>query len=194
MALAKGNRISLPDDFTAWGDASPFGVPMQLLVFGVVFLALAIAVHGTRWGRCIYAIGDNRRAAAFAAVPVARVEASLYCLMGLLAGIVAVLHTVRGGAAGPDPKPDLALRVIACVILGGTSVTGGRGSVFRTLLGVAILAHLDIGMYLLSSRDFRWPWGGMPWRLTAEARLVVVGLAVIVVAAWNERVAAKREG
>ena len=89
MTLAKGNRIVLPDDFTAWGDSSPVGVPMQLLAFGVVFFVLAVAVHGTRWGRCIYAVGDNRRAAAFAAVPVARVDASLYCLMGLLAGVVA---------------------------------------------------------------------------------------------------------
>jgi ribose/xylose/arabinose/galactoside ABC-type transport system permease subunit len=194
MALAQGNRIALPGDFAAWGDSSAFGVPIQLLAFGAVFFVLAVAVHGTRWGRCVYAIGDNRRAAAFAAVPVARVELSLYCVMGLLAGVVAVLHAVRGGSASPDPKPDLALRVIACVILGGTAVTGGQGSVFRTLLGVAILAHLEIGMSMLSSRDFHWPWGGKPWRLTAEARLVVVGLAVIVVAAWNERVAGKREG
>jgi len=194
MSVAQGNRIALPDSFTAWGDSTPLGLPMQLLVFVAVFTVLAIAVHATRWGRFIYAIGDNRRAAAFAAVPVARVESSLYMLMGLLAGLVAVLYTARGGAAGPDPKPDLALKVIACVVLGGTSVTGGQGSVVRTLLGVAILAHLDIGMSLLSSRDFRWPWGGPPWRLTAEARLVVVGLAVIVVAAWNERVAAKRIG
>jgi rhamnose transport system permease protein len=194
MALAKGNRIVLPDDFTAWGDSSQFCVPVQLLAFGAVFVVLAIAVHRTRWGRFIYAIGDNRRAAKFAAVPVARVEASLFCVTGMLAGVVAVLYTARGGSADPEPKPDLALSAIACVVLGGTRVTGGQGGVFRTLLGVAILAHLDIGMSLLSSRKFQWPWGGTPWSLSAEARLVVVGLAVIVVAAWNERVAAKREG
>jgi ribose/xylose/arabinose/galactoside ABC-type transport system permease subunit len=194
MALAQGNRIVLPPEFAVWGDSSPLGIPMQIWAFAAVFVVVAAAVHATRWGRCIYAIGDNRRAAEFAAVPVARVETSLYLVMGLLAGVVAVLYTARGGTAGPDPKPDLALRVIACVILGGTRVTGGHGGVVRTLLGVAILAHLEIGMRLLSSREFHWPWGGGAWKLTAEVRLVIVGLAVIVVAAWNERVAAKREG
>jgi rhamnose transport system permease protein len=194
MSAAQGNRIAnLPDDFTAWGDSSPFGLPMQILAFGAVFLIIAIWVHSTRWGRYVYAIGDNRLAARFAAVPIARIETLLYSTMGLLAGVVAILYSARGGAAVPEPKPDLALRVIACVVLGGTRVTGGQGSVFRTLLGVAILAHLDIGMSLLSSRDFYWPWGKTSWRLTAEARLVVVGLAVIIVAAWNERVAAIRE-
>jgi ribose/xylose/arabinose/galactoside ABC-type transport system permease subunit len=193
MTLVQGNRIAMPPAFTEWGNSSWLGLPVQ--VYGLLAAAAPVwlFVHGSRWGRCLFAIGDNRRAATMAALPVAAVEWSLYALVGLLAGLSAVFYTARGGAS-PDPIPEWTLDAISCVILGGTRVTGGRGGVGRTLLGAAILAHLQIGLRLASSRDLYWPWSDQPWRLTADARLIVVGFAVIVVAAWNERVAARREG
>jgi ribose/xylose/arabinose/galactoside ABC-type transport system permease subunit len=109
-----------------------------------------------------------------------------------VAGIVALVYTARGGAAVPNAGAGIELQTIACVVLGGTRVTGGLGGVGRTLLGVAILSLLDIGLQFVS-RKIYLPWSEAPWQLNANARLLLVGMLVIGVAIWNERSAAARD-
>jgi ribose/xylose/arabinose/galactoside ABC-type transport system permease subunit len=77
------------------------------------------------------------------------------------------------------------------VVLGGTRVTGGLGGMGRTLLGVAIMSLLDIGLQFVS-RKIYLPWSDVPWQLNANSRLLLVGVLVIGVAVWNERAAAAR--
>lgn len=188
LALSGGARITgFPREFTALGQGSWAGLPNPLWVFAAVSLLGMLIVHRTRYGRYLLAAGDNRVAARFAAVPLGRMELAVYAAMGLLAGVAAILATARNGAAVPDAGQGLELRVIACVVLGGTRVTGGMGGVGRTLLGLAILANLEIGLRLLGSRRIVVPWSEVPWRLNANGRLIVVGVLLIAVAVATER-------
>jgi ribose/xylose/arabinose/galactoside ABC-type transport system permease subunit len=192
MALSRGQRVAgLPESFTALGQDSWLGVPNQLVLFLAVMLAAWIVVHHSRWGRYLFAIGENRVAARFAAVPLLPVEWTLYAASGTVAGLVALVYTARGGASVPNAGAGVELQTIACVVLGGTRVTGGSGGVGRTLLGVAVMSLLDIGLQFVS-RKVHVPWSDVPWQLTGNSRLVLVGVLVIGVAIWNERSSANR--
>lgn len=194
MAISQGERIAgLPESFTSWGQDSWLGVPNQLSLFLAVWLAAWIVVHHTRYGRYLYAIGENRLAAEFAAVPVKPVEWTLYAANGTIAGLVALVYTARGGAAVPNAGAGIELQTIACVVLGGTRVTGGSGGLGRTLLGVAIMSLLDIGLQFIS-RKIYVPWSDVPWQLNANTRLLLVGMLVIGVAIWNERTSSAHDG
>ena len=187
MALSQGQRVSgLPDEFTALGQASWLGVPNGMILFLLVWTAVLVVVHFTRFGRYLYAMGENRLAAEFAAVPVRTIQWSLYTASGAVAGLVAIVYTARGGAVVPTAGAGIELQTIACVVLGGTRVTGGRGGLGGTLLGLAILSLLDIGLQF-SSGDVRVPWSDEPWRFSANGRLLLVGMLVIAIAVWNER-------
>jgi rhamnose transport system permease protein len=187
MALSRGERIAgLPDEFTFWGQGSFGGLPSQLGLFVLVWLTAWIVVHHTRYGRYVFAIGENRLAAEFAAVPVRRVEWTLYAASGTIAALVGLVYSARGGAAVPGAGTGIELQTIACVVLGGTRVTGGSGGLVRTLSGVAALSLFDIALQFVSAR-FYVPWSDTPWQINANVRLVLLGLLVIVVAIWNER-------
>lgn len=193
-ALAEESRVSdFPENFMQWGQGSLLGLPNQVWCLAVALGAAYLMVHHTRFGRYLYAIGDNRLAADFAALPRRRIEWSLYFASGLMAGIVAVIYTARGGAAIPNAGVGRELETIACVVVGGTLVTGGQGGIGRTLLGVAVMSHLDIGLQLLGSREIPVFWSDVPWRIGADVRLILVGVLLIAVAIWNERLAATRE-
>lgn len=189
MALCEGRRISgLPVEFCRLGQGFFLGLSGQFWLLAIIVVATATAVHRTPWGRGLYAIGDNRLAAQFAAVPVRRVEMLLYTACGLAAGAVAVFYTARGGAAVPDAGVGIELKAIACVVIGGTRVTGGYGSVARTLLGLAVMAHLDLGLQLLGARRIGLPFCDATWQVNANARQILLGALVIALAIWNQRV------
>ena len=182
ITVAGGDRIAgFPQAFLDMGRF--LGVPSQFWLAGLVFLAMFLLVHHTRFGRWCFAMGDNRPAARFAAVPVNKVDGVLYTINGLAAASVAVLGTMRHDVSIPDAHIGTELQVIACVVVGGTLITGGRGSVPRSFLGLAVISHLDVGLQFLSSR--------LSW-LTAESRLIVIGILLILVAVWNQR--SQKEG
>ncbi len=184
MTVSGAARVTgFPEWFVACRDVA--GLPTQFWLLGVVTVCAYVIVHHMKFGRQCQAIGDNRRAAAFAAIPVRRIEWSLYTASGLASSLVAVLYTIDRDAAIPDAHRGVELQAIACVVVGGTSITGGRGGILRTVLGLAVIANLDIGLAFLSSRfDF----------LTAESRLVMIGILLIAVAVWNEQVGLKSVG
>jgi rhamnose transport system permease protein len=191
LALSAGERITgFPESFTWLGQENYLGMPCQLWLLMAAALAWTVLLHLSRFGRALFAIGDNRTAAEFAALPVRRRQWWLYTLNGLLAGVVALSYTARGGAAVPNAGAGLELQVIAGVVLGGTRVTGGAGSIGRTLLGVAILAHLEIGLRLWGNVPIHLPLTGLTLVLNANSRLIVIGILLVSVAALNERLAA----
>lgn len=191
MAIAQGQRVAgLPAGFAAIGQASWLVVPNQLALFALVWICGWMVVHHTRFGRYLFAMGENPLAAQFAAVPVRAVQWWLYTINGATAAVVAIVYCARSGAVVPNAGAGIELQVIACVVLGGTRVTGGLGGLGRTLLGVAILSLLDIGLQFISG-EVRVPWTDLAWQFSANARLLLVGLLVIVVAVWNERAAAR---
>jgi rhamnose transport system permease protein len=193
LALSGGERITgFPTSFTRVGQGDLLDIPCQLWLLALVALFWGVLLHHSRMGRALYAIGDNRTAAVFAALPVRRRLWSLYALNGLLAGVVALSYTSRGGAAVPNAGQGLELQVIAAVVLGGTGVNGGSGGIVRTLLGVAVLAHLEIGLRLLGNVAFRPLGTQLTIVLNANTRLIAVGILFIAVAVVNEHLAGSR--
>lgn len=177
MTLSGGGRITgFPEAFRDWQQL--LGIPTHYWLLCLAVVTGYLIIHRCRFGSWCYFLGDNPRAARFAAVPVTRVQLMLYTMSGLVAGLVGVIYTMQFNAAVPDASTGIELHVIACVVVGGTLITGGRGSIPRTLLGLIILAHLDTGLDFLG---YRVSW------MTAEARQVAIGLLLITVAIWNQR-------
>jgi len=117
-----------------------------LLVVGFVFLAGGLIFHRSRWRREILMLGGNRVAARYAGIPVTRRTCEVYALMGLMTFIAAICFTARNGSVSASSLTGLELRVIVAVVLGGTRVQGGAGSLLGTFFGVLIIAVLDEGL------------------------------------------------
>jgi rhamnose transport system permease protein len=123
-------------------------VPVQLVIVVVAAVLCWALVHKTTIGRSLRAIGFSSEGAAYAGLPVARRLALVYVLSGLTSGVAALIYVARLGQAKADAGTGYELTAITAVVLGGTSIFGGRGSVGGTLLGVAVLAVLQNGARL----------------------------------------------
>jgi len=130
------------------------GVPIPVIFLLAVALAGAFLTSNTTFGRYLYAIGGNPDAARLSGINLKRYVLAAFCLMGALAGLASLLHTARVGSASPDAGTLMELDAIASCVIGGTSLMGGRGTVFGTVLGALILASLDNGMSLLNVENW----------------------------------------
>jgi ribose/xylose/arabinose/galactoside ABC-type transport system permease subunit len=117
-------------------------VPLPVIVFVILAFVAYAVVHHTWMGRMVFAVGDNEPAARFAGVPVRRLKLGLFATSGLLAGLCGAADVLHTRAASVDLNRNLELTAIACVVLGGVRVTGGRGHVAGTLLGIATVTVL----------------------------------------------------
>ena len=138
--------------FVWWGNGQVVNVPVPFIVFVGCALLGAFVLHRTSFGRFVYAIGSNREAARVAGVPVQRTTMFVFIVVGLFTGLGAMLLGARLYSAGPGLEPGFELNVIATVVLGGTRLAGGRGSMlgiiaaailFATLANVLNLNHVD---------------------------------------------------
>ena len=130
------------------------GVPIPVIFLLAVAMAGAFLTANTTFGRYLYAIGGNPDAARLSGINLKRYILVAFCLMGELAGIASILHTARVGSASPDAGTLMELDAIASCVIGGTSLMGGRGTVFGAVLGALILASLDNGMSLLNVENW----------------------------------------
>ncbi len=130
------------------------GFPNLGLFLMLVLLALGFILTQTVFGRSIYAIGSNEKAAYWAGVSIKKVTILVYALMGLLSGLAAALLTSRLNGADPNAGQLFELDAIAAVVIGGTSLKGGSGSVIGSLVGALTIATLNNGMDLLGVPSF----------------------------------------
>ena len=143
------NYTAFPAGFLALGQGRlPGGLPVQAVVLAAAAAAFAVLLHLSVIGRALYAIGFSPEGARHAAVPVARRLALVYVLSGLTAAVAALVYVAYLGQAKADAGTGYELTAITAVVLGGTSIFGGRGTVHGTLLGVAALAVLQNGLRL----------------------------------------------
>jgi D-xylose transport system permease protein len=126
------------------------GVPIPVIFLLAIALAGAFLTSNTTFGRYLYAIGGNPDAARLSGINLKHHIVGVFCVMGTLAGVASILHTARVGAASADAGSLMELDAIASCVIGGTSLMGGRGTVFGTVLGALILASLDNGMSLMN--------------------------------------------
>jgi ribose/xylose/arabinose/galactoside ABC-type transport system permease subunit len=137
---------NFPPSFLFLGQERWLGFPAQAPIFLVVAATIWLLVHRTTFGRGFRAIGFAPEGARYAAIPVERRLALVYVLAGVVAALAAIIYTARLGQARADAGTGYELLAITAVVLGGTSIFGGVGSVHGTLLGVAAIAVLNNGL------------------------------------------------
>ncbi|MDQ3622796.1 MAG: ABC transporter permease [Verrucomicrobiota bacterium] len=137
---------NFPSAFLFIGQEKVLGIPAQAPVFLAIAIAIWLLVHRTTFGRAYRAIGFAPEGARYAGIPVERRLLELYVMAGVIAATAAILYTARLGQAKADAGTGYELFAITAVVLGGTSIFGGVGSVHGTLLGVAALAVLSNGL------------------------------------------------
>lgn len=150
LRFNEGRPLAVPDTetlFLALGNARLFGVlPVPVLVMLGAFGLTAVLLHRTRFGQHLYAIGGNREAARFTGIPLARNEVAVYVICSLLAGWAGIIHASQLYSAEPASGQGFELNAIAAVVVGGTSFTGGIGTMRGTLIGAIIIGILDKGL------------------------------------------------
>ena len=137
---------NFPASFLFLGQERWLGIPAQVPVFAAVAAAIWLLIHRTTYGRSVRAIGFSPEGARYAGIPVERQVAWAYVLAGFVAALAAIIYTARLGQAKADAGIGYELFAITAVVLGGTSIFGGTGSVHGTLLGVAAIATLNNGL------------------------------------------------
>ncbi|KOR85102.1 ribose ABC transporter permease [Peribacillus frigoritolerans] len=130
------------------------GVPVPAVVMVIAFMILWFLLHKTSFGRKTYAIGGNERASRISGIKVDRVKVAIYGLAGTMAAIAGAILTSRLNSAQPTAGQSYEMDAIAAVVLGGTSLSGGKGRLFGTLVGVLIIGTLNNGMNLLGVSSF----------------------------------------
>ena len=143
-----------PDAFNNFGSATLLGVPAIFLVALALVLAGWFVLNRTVFGRLVYAIGNNEEAVRLAGHSVRFYKIAAFVICGAAVGVGAVIYMTRLTIASPISGIGFELNAIAAVIIGGTSLSGGRGSIIGTLLGACIIGVLANGLILIGMSDF----------------------------------------
>jgi rhamnose transport system permease protein len=155
-----------PEWFYFLGQGSVLGVPTQLLILVVLVIVAGVALDRTTFGRTLYAIGANETAARFSALNVDRAKLIVYTLSGLASGLAAFVLVSRVTTTRMDMGLGYELDVIAAVVLGGASIFGGSGTIWGTVIGLAMIQLLKNGLALTGVKG--------------DATIVVIGTALIL--------------
>jgi ribose transport system permease protein len=158
LQLTDGKPIfdltSIHPNFAIWGTGDLYGVPSPVIITLVVFLIGFLILRYTRLGLYTYAIGGNEQATRFSGVQINRYKLGVYVLMGATAGVAAVMWSSRLNSTQPTVATGEELNAIAAVVIGGTSLFGGEGSVVGTLIGALLMAVIRNGLTLLHVPSF----------------------------------------
>lgn len=173
FVISDGSTIdSLPDEVMAFGMGTLGPIPYPVLVMACVAIAGWLVLSKTRLGRYSYAIGSNEEAVRLSGIPVGFYKAIVYTVMGLLSGLAGLVLMARVSSAQPAAGELMELDAIAAVVIGGASLMGGRGTVFGTLVGAAVMGVLRNGLVLLDVSAF--------WQQ------FVIGLVIVVAVALDQ--------
>lgn len=171
MLWTKGYPISsLGKEFSFIGTGWFLGIPVLVWIAAIVVLLAAILTNRTAFGKYIYAIGGNESAAKLSGININSVKIWVYALAGILAAVGGIMVTSRLNSAQPNAGLSYELDSIAAVVIGGTSLAGGRGTIIGTVLGAMIIGVLNNGLVLMDVSPF--------WQQVVKG--VVILLAVII--------------
>ncbi len=155
FVASQGQPISdLSNEFLAIGQGSLFNIPYPILISVVTFVIFGIVLARTRFGRYIYAVGGNEEAAIVSGVDTRAIKLAVYSLSGLLAGLGGVVLAARATAGISTNGEGYELTAIAAAVIGGTSLSGGRGSLLGTVAGVLIIGIMVNSLDLLNISPF----------------------------------------
>ncbi len=151
FALTGGETIrNLPTDFLLIGQGTILHIPIPIIIMAVFALIIGYFLKLTKWGRYIYAIGGNEEASHFSGVNVGRMKILVYTLCGFASGIAGVLFTARFGVGQSTAGLGYELDVIAAAVIGGISLSGGRGTILGAIVGSLLMGILRNGLVLLN--------------------------------------------
>lgn len=156
LVVTSGRPISGFSDSFRWiaGRKLPFDLPFSVLLTILLYLIAVLVLRRTVFGRSTYAIGGNEEAARRAGIKVDRNKVAIYTLAGAMAALGGLVLTARLNSAQPQAGAGLELDVIAAVVIGGASLSGGIGTAFGTLIGALIMGFLRNGLNLLNVSSF----------------------------------------
>jgi ribose transport system permease protein len=160
----------LGDSFDYMGSGLLVGVPMPVWISGALVAVFILIMKRTRFGRHVYAVGGNERAATLSGLNVNRIKLLVYTVGGALCGVAGLLVTARLDSATPNAGLGYELDSIAAVVIGGTSLNGGRGTIMGTVLGCLIIGVLNNGLVLLEVSPF--------WQQVIKGLVILVAVAV----------------
>ncbi|MBM7693491.1 ribose transport system permease protein [Peribacillus deserti] len=152
LYIAEGGSVSGEvSGFTAIANSDLWLIDYPIIIFLIMTVLVYVLMHKTRFGRYVYALGSNEKAALLSAIRVDRVKLGVYSLVGLLVSVAAIIETSRlNSISSSSSGVQYELDAIAAVIIGGTRMTGGRGKIIGTFFGVLILGILNNMMNLMN--------------------------------------------
>ena len=156
--------------FGVLGRRKTLGIPNTVYILVVFIIIFAFIAKYTVFGRRCYTIGGNGTAAPLSGINVHRTVTILYVVNSAMCGLVGMLYTSQLGAAIPSSNADFAFDVISAVVLGGCAMTGGKGSMAGTIMGVLILAILDNGLIMLNVSSH--------WQLVCSGLVLLVAVSI----------------
>lgn len=170
------DNAGLPDPLPFIGYGDVLGVPMPTLITGVFFVVMAFVLSSTKMGRYVYAMGSNEMGARQVGINIRAYKLGVYVISGLCCALAAVVLMARMDSSSGKMAQMFELDAIAAVILGGTSLFGGRGSIWGSLLGAVLITMIRNGMNLMEVSQFK--------------QMMAIG-AVVIVAVWIDVVRRK---
>jgi ribose/xylose/arabinose/galactoside ABC-type transport system permease subunit len=162
----------IPESARVLGTGSILGIGYPVILLFVLFLIVELVSRHSTWGRNVFAVGGNRRAARFAGLPINRVRFLAFVLVGVFVGIASVVYLGRAGSVQTNTGTGLELQAVAAVVIGGTSISGGRGSSLAALTGAVLIGVILNGLVLL----------GVPgiWQQAVLGALILLAVATDV--------------
>ncbi|MGE0971535.1 ABC transporter permease [Klebsiella sp. WOUb02] len=155
MLTTNGNPVSqLNSDFRWLGNGYVGGIPVPVIIFILLFALAWLLLNKTIFGRYVYAVGGNPKSARTSGISVIRIKVLVYTLCGALAGIAGLILTARTGSAQTNAGAGYELDAIAAVVIGGTSMAGGVGTLVGTFFGVLIIGVMNNGLDLLGVQSY----------------------------------------
>lgn len=179
MAIGRGLTLvlsggkswyNLPDQFGFVNSARVFGLPILIILVIVLYVLATVILNTTVFGRKLYAVGGNSEAARISGINVALITTAAYMISGLTTGVASLLQTARLNSFWAEMGTGFELRAIAAVVIGGTSLVGGVGSLWGTLVGVLLLGVINNALNLL----------GVPSNWQDVARGGIIFIAVML--------------
>ena len=177
ISQAKSAR-GYPEWFFQLGQGETLGIPTQLWLLLIAVIVFAVVLARTRLGRALYAIGNNETGARFSGLRVNRTLLLIYAFSGLMSAIAGTIFVSRVSTTRSDMGMGIELDVIAAVVLGGTSIFGGSGSIAGTIIGVALIQLLKNGLALTG--------------VTSDATIIVIGSVLIFAILVNNFIQSRR--
>lgn len=178
LIISKGRPISnLSESFNFIGGGDILGIPFPIIILFVVFIICSIVLKKTIFGRYVYAVGGNQQAAWASGISVNQVKMAVYAICGLLSGLAGILLTSRITTGQPNAGMSFELDAIAAAVIGGSSTSGGVGSIQGTLFGVILIGVLNNGLDLLNVSSYY-----------QQVVMGVIIIGAVLLDSWNQKI------